>query len=768
MLLKAIYVIGAMFGTVFCAFAADSSVEILSLEEVLQVNDISAKWKETAFYVTGGSENLQIFKVIPGSGIFGSGAGVVVSLASQKRFLAVFISGKFTDLSEGNPLPEMNLKIDGTYQFKSESLGTMTLPAFRQLTSKEKEQLDEEIKRLRELYYAQKSAQQEKAKKEVEEFFSRLDLDVKKNFYLDRNLAGTIDIMLQRNVYLEDLRNAQLQKDWKQCLKIVYANFYKRNEKKPEILQENVHASEIFKRLVEYGFVEHFDNGEWDINPLYKWLYEEDEHQDWVSCLNLANEILQHPCSLECRTTLMEYPSLGYPKEILDAFLHYRFPLEVRVTDYDKASKVATDISFGRRRRRGDDQDVGKPFKVDDLAFLGFDSRWIVERNKCRDALDDQTKMSTFSMNFKSYYDDYKYGRPFFCSYFGDSDYERKEWVACLRMVPCYVAPVKTWEELIGKGIDEEEGNIRNEFTQLRNDFTADKIRSSEYIKGVVNVAKRIEDAVESRFVRVDKVQEVAEQKVVEPKAEFVSDNVATQQANDFSASDKNSDDEPEVLETNEITELDPKEEREITVEEARADKAEFARIWSAIKPEDPSAASVMQNLSRLRQGMENKTLAKIYGKYVEDECVRLLKDFNAAVAEARTRKATSERMAAREAIVKTYKEKFLRMLSRKMDEIINSEVGHDDSKRQGGESGSGKQRVTTAVCQNCNGVKFLKEEMPCKRCNGEGVEAKVKLGLNGTSRRVASKCPNCKGMGVEIKKTSCTTCKGTGRVHAE
>ena len=778
-LLKAVAVVGTTCGIILSTVAADSGVGIYLLEDMLRAN---AKWNEAAFYVAGGSKNLPVFKVMQWSGIFGSGAGVVVSLSPQKNGSAVFIRGKFKDMSEGNPLPEMKLKIDGTYQLKSESHGMVTLPALRQLTDKEKEQFDAEIKRLRELHYAKKKtlqaeivkriekiklsyfAEQEKAKKEVEDFFSCIDLDIKKNFYLDRNLAGAIDIVLQRNVYLEDLRNAQLQKDWKQCLKIVYTNFYRRNEKKTEILQENVHASEIFRRLAEYGFVEHLDNGEWDINPFYKMLYEEDENQNWVSCLNLANEILQHPHSLECQTTLIEYPSLNYLKEILDAFLRYRFPLEIRIIDKDKATKETTDTFLVQRQIRRINHDVNKHFEVEDLVFQEFDPRWIVEKNKCKSALGDHAKMSTFSTDFEVCYGDNKNARPFFCNYFDGIYHGSEKRGVCLQMVPCYVAPVKTWEELISKG--------RKEFTRLRDDFSSDKIRTSDYIRGVIDIAKRIEDAVELRFVRVDKVQEVVNLKAAQSKKmdeaaeEPGFGNIATQQANDSSTTGQNIGDKPGVVKSEDVPKFGQTEYRNITAEEARADKNEFARIWSLIKPEDPSAASVMRNLSRLRQGMENKSLAKIYDKYAEYKCSKLLKDFNVAVVEAKAKKQVNERMAAREIVVKTYVEKFLRVLRKRMDEIINSEAGQNDSKSQDGESGFGNQRVTSSVCPDCGGVKFVKEEVPCNRCDGERVETKVKLGLNGTSRRVVSKCPNCKGAGTVLKKSPCRTCKGRGKIQ--
>ena len=212
--------------------------------------------------------------------------------------------------------------------------------------------------------------------------------------------------------------------------------------------------------------------------------------------------------------------------------------------------------------------------------------------------------------------------------------------------------------------------------------------------------------------------------------------------------------------------------DEETTAEEADVDKAEFARVWSEILPEDRSAAGVLQNISRLRQGMENRTLAAIYDKYSGEKCAVLLKRFNSEVAAARTMKSSSERMAARETIVRAYKEKFLKALSKKLDDKIKQKVGPSSADGKGGKDvRTDKRDKAMSKCPDCNGAKYVKKESQCQKCGGTGAEVKVKLGLkgglNGTSKHVTAKCSGCNGTGIAVRKSPCSTCKGAGKVRA-
>ena len=202
----------------------------------------------------------------------------------------------------------------------------------------------------------------------------------------------------------------------------------------------------------------------------------------------------------------------------------------------------------------------------------------------------------------------------------------------------------------------------------------------------------------------------------------------------------------------------------------AKTDKELFSRLWKTIQPENPNATKVEQNLSRLKCGMENESLAKIYDKYSDDKCKDVLSHLVSEMKSVRLLKTADERMAAREKLLDNYKGIFLTGLAQRMNKIIGVDTtqGQSATPPKGGHSVAASTPISFQQCPDCDGAKYIKEEAMCNQCNGQGQIEKVKLGLNGSSRRALSRCAKCKGKGVITKTTPCATCKGKGRIRVE
>ena len=202
----------------------------------------------------------------------------------------------------------------------------------------------------------------------------------------------------------------------------------------------------------------------------------------------------------------------------------------------------------------------------------------------------------------------------------------------------------------------------------------------------------------------------------------------------------------------------------------AQQDKLQFKKVWQTVQPENPNATKVEQNLSRLKCGMENDVLAKIYDKYSDDKCKDVLNHLVSEMKSARSLKTADERVVARKNLLEKYKGIFLTGLGQRMDKIIGADAHHGQSASptNGGRPVATSASVAYQKCPDCDGTKSIKEESACDQCNGQGQIEKVKLGLNGTSRRVISKCANCNGTGVATKKTPCATCKGKGKIRVK
>lgn len=68
---------------------------------------------------------------------------------------------------------------------------------------------------------------------------------------------------------------------------------------------------------------------------------------------------------------------------------------------------------------------------------------------------------------------------------------------------------------------------------------------------------------------------------------------------------------------------------------EAKADKERFASVWKSISPANKQAPKEEQRISRLMRGMRNPTLARIYEKYMDEDCGALADEFENALSSA-------------------------------------------------------------------------------------------------------------------------------------
>ena len=765
--------------------------KIVSLESSMVGGDQSFAWDQDAFYVYTGSGNFRVLQVVSGSGILGTGAGLLVFAPQSEDGVAFFIRGKLDGVADGDALPQIRLKLDGTYHYKSLIGLESTLRAFRQLTTKEEKAFEAEIERVnaeceskmetkmnelrsaisKRLEKVSQSyfAEQQKAHDEVECFFSKLDLDIKKNFYIDRTLVGALEIDC-RNVYMDDIRQAQAEKNWKRCLELVYTHFYKTG-RKPVILQDNVPAKEIFAQLTAYDFVKRGKDGNWSVDGRYEQLLEKEKEGQLNWCLNYANDILHS--SVEENDThaidhkiLVEYPDLWELKEIFNALLNHPFSLD---------EKVSAKIEY---------------------LYEGFSSMWIDEVNNCKATIEDRNKEMGFSSRFPGNYLNHneKDVEPFFVNYFGDARYDTRKRFGRLRMPCCYIGSWKTWDNIA-------EGNwgmnCKKEFLKMRSDLAEDKIRVPDYVRNVIDIAKTIEDRVNEQFIRMDKAKAVLnetsqpfggeasnnENKTSRRRRrqpdfggeESYNENETNDDTIDFEkckpAFEESKSQEAVILGWGQTTKGESGGfDVNMTSEEAKVDKAEFRRLWSEIQPENPSDTKIMRGLSRLKQGMENESLRKLYDKYSTDKCADILDQFIDELRSARAIKISEERMAAREKLLDKYKGIFLTGLGQRMDKIIGVDApqGKSAAPIKGGNGVAAGASSAYQKCVDCDGAKYIKEEAVCDQCNGHGQIEKVKLGLNGTSRRVINKCANCNGNGVATKKTPCATCKGKGKIRIE
>lgn len=152
------------------------------------------------------------------------------------------------------------------------------------------------------------------------------------------------------------------------------------------------------------------------------------------------------------------------------------------------------------------------------------------------------------------------------------------------------------------------------------------------------------------------------------------------------------------------------------------------------------------------------------------DKCKDVLSHMTSEMKSVRSLKTADERMAARKNLLDKYKGIFLIGLCQRMDKIIGTDTtqGQSTASMNGGHNVAAGASSNYQKCTDCDGAKYIKEEAVCDQCNGHGQIEKVKLGLNGTSRRVISKCANCNGTGVATKKTPCATCKGKGKIRVK
>lgn len=910
--------------------------EILSLESVLRKGQSSSnQWSQDAFYRYGGRGGLRVLQVIPG-GLMGGGGVLVTAPQSDymSSYMTIFIRGAISGVVDGDALPRVDLKLDGTYQYTTALGATATVRAFRQLTSRENEwiqdtlaeesrqrktRMETERKTLRdtiaktikeiETSYLE---EQEKAKKAIEDFFSTLKIDLLKNVYIERSLLLNIGVEVQRNVKLDELKQAMLSKDWERCFVIAYENFFKGWDRgdgkmKPIASLDQAAVQAIFAQIENYDFVENGDDS-------FKDIFKACDQKDWNVCVNIADQILKRraegaPVKIDindAKTKIMGYPCVEDLKAVFSEITVYNFPC---VLKNRRSSEQMSNIVVAQKCSKWD--------SIVKSCTEGKIAKPEVSHRIGRSGRRGRSGLSDINLEF----------------------FEKAQWLYVqLQGLPCYIAKKKTIDDI------SEDGARRARCLSV--DFAEDKISETEYRDGIISVAKNLDNQIDATFVNInsaipnkdsvetgfapvgsgqDNQTELAEyvkskfaslrfdivsntyvapkwrnlvtaevvdlwprrieelicaekwlelvnavseilgfdakydsipntividglyrlfqQSVVNikiglvnteegdnirknnkrdglsvffvdervndvqplkwyskwtaslkirafgtsPTKIFIVDNMDGMSQDDYSAGVNSSVGSAEcekfvsycIKHTSPIMRsncsysdgmgfgLSKTSAMALTsgnVQSVKADKELFSRLWKTIKPENPNASKVEQNLSRLKCGMENDVLAKIYDKYSDDKCKDVLSQLVSEMRSARSLKTADERAVVRENLLSKYKGMFLISLSQRMNKIINSTETQESPVDATNDKLSTTSHIT---CPNCKGLRYIKEAVECSKCRGQGKVTNVSRGFGGTISTLRQ-CPQCNGKGIETKRSPCETCKGKGRLKTE
>lgn len=486
--------------------------EILSLESVLHNGpSSSAHWSQDAFYCYRGRGGLRVLQVVPG-GLMGGG-GVLVT-APQRGFMpsdmTIFIRGAINGVVDGDALPAVDLKLDGVYQYTTALGAPATVRAFRQLTSEESKWIGDTLAAEARQRQAQKEAErkalretiarklkeietsyfeeQEKSKKATEDFFSSLKIDLRKNVYIERSLLLHMDFEVQRNVKLDELRQAMLSKDWERCFKITYENFFEgwesrdqdeyghvsRIKEKPSVSFDALAVKTIFEQIEGYDFVENEDDS-------FKYIFEAYGNKNWNRCVNIADQIMkQHTAGKEVRiykdkvkAVILGYPSVEELKVLFSDFLAYEFPC-------DLIDKRPAEQKRGYR----------------DIVIVRKNIEWDSVVNTCAGI--QKEKVNTAG---KSSYPVHRRRRPVDGAGFFE---DKGRLTVQLRNMPCYISTKDTIDNITGKWNDSDK-SLQNRVKRISTDFAEDKISEKEYKDGIISVAKILEEQIMATFVNIEK-----------------------------------------------------------------------------------------------------------------------------------------------------------------------------------------------------------------------------------------------------------------------
>lgn len=77
------------------------------------------------------------------------------------------------------------------------------------------------------------------------------------------------------------------------------------------------------------------------------------------------------------------------------------------------------------------------------------------------------------------------------------------------------------------------------------------------------------------------------------------------------------------------------------------------------------------------------------------------------------------------------------------------------------------KPKEEMATCSHCNGNRYVKFDITCTRCRGEGVMPVIwKRGVGGRPYKTGGgECPMCRGIGKMQRSKICEKCRGKGKV---
>lgn len=689
MKLKAIALL-TLQGCVMPIYQPVWALEVISLESAMNSTSSGySQWDPDAFYAYSGHGSLRVLQVV--SGVLGVGAGILVRSDATSAFdKNIFIKGMFANIADGENLPAVYVKVDGVYQYQNAIGVSATIRAFRKLNAEEESMLEEWSEK-------RKQERAEREKRIKEEAAAAKARDKAKRTELKQQITRRVEEI--ENAYFRE------QESVKEEMKRFFSNL--------EIdFEKNVYVDRSwipFSPRIEVR------------NVNLDALREAQKHEDWTGCLRIAFEIAHNRTGRYENQAEFTFKS-EYSKGVFEKLKNYDFVEKgdsryaelfaaQEKNDWHSCLRIAAYI-LGERKiveEYPSKEELNDIFEL--LLSLGFNSRIVFEKEGeacCREKM----SISLSWLNAKSD--------------LGVQPFDKGGKLLSVHHPPLYIATSEILKNRI-LGL----GDLYAKLAEYR------KEHPSSWGYDIPKEIKELylPDRV-SRLLGELHGEEISRTEFDTCIGEI--QDIINKRVNKYLVPLRSA-----------STRVTRQGYTIVSASEARKDKQEFSSLWKTILPKDSSSSKVKQNLSRLKQGMSNETLAKIHDKYSEVKCSELLKNFVEAVQDA---DAQGDNQSALEVVLNTYRKKFLTELSARMDNIINKDNG----------------KVKLAKCPSCNGLKYIKDEMTCNQCNGQGNQEKVKLGLNGTSRRVVGKCTQCKGKGKTTKMKRCTTCNGMGRVREE
>ena len=587
------------------------AVGLLSLEKEWWDGYFPANVYAEAVYYTNGSDCFKVLSVVPNQGIIAQAVPYTFD-SNGRRDVRIFIKGKFNDIADGDVVPKLYMRLDGTWQYGT-ALGAMsTIKAFKVLPEAERDALlqkieekqkaaakkihEERIRKVKELGdFCAKN--QEMRKSEIAKFLSSLNLDLLDKIYIDPKFAPHMRASITRDVRLEDMIEAQKQKDWDKCLAIIYEEFLLPEAKSylDDIwMREFLYDGSIPKKLyldqdipqklfsaLEELYTSEVNKYTGELLIGYERLCEAQKKNAWGECLNIANKILlsiKHPAAIDIdfSQTLICYPDEHLFKKIIESLMACKF--EVYISSCREFRTFSPQTEGAMPKLGEDPKEVEVP-EVD----------------------------STLSP---------------------DIIYNKAAMHICLGGRNFYLCTDRAELEELLKMERGDEEELKNLSAKLENHQIRPKEYSDQKIKITTTCSERMTKFI-AKYVSISKwaSQEGAAEQIC--ICEAGKDNEITEDKQDgLKTTQRVEGGGRNVTKAQAISGID--------ANEAKSDKDKFASVWKAIQPTNPKASKEAQRISRLECGMRNATLSRIYEKYTGLSCEDLLDKYLSALDAAK------------------------------------------------------------------------------------------------------------------------------------